>query len=299
MSTATTPADLAVLSGSDRLGLTVFGSLLLHVLVVLGVGFTLPHVLPELDKLPNMEIILVQTRSEDAPSEADFLAQSSQDGGGDSESVASSPLPVTEISVTPAQLPTASVPAPPPTPAAENTPEDLMVDADSRRLLSPTRPRDSQRPAASARAGEITPDPRQLERAQLSAKISEAWREYQKRPRRKFLSARTREYKFAAYMDAWRAKVERVGNLNYPAEAKQRNLTGNLMLDVAINPDGSVNEISVKRSSGVRILDEAAIRIVRLASPYAPFPEQIRKDVDILHITRTWQFLRGARLKSR
>jgi protein TonB len=127
--------------------------------------------------------------------------------------------------------------------------------------------------------------------AALSAEIKRKLEAKAERPRRKFISASTREYKYAAYMEAWRAKVERVGNLNYPDEARRRKLSGNLILDVALNPDGSINEIIVRRSSGYKFLDAAAIRIVKLASPFAPFPDNIRAETDILHITRTWQFL--------
>jgi protein TonB len=130
----------------------------------------------------------------------------------------------------------------------------------------------------------------QEERARLNAEISRTWQEFQKRPRHKFLNARTQEYKYAAYMDAWRAKVESVGNLNYPSEAKRRHLTGNLLLDVALNADGTINGISVRRSSGQKILDDAAIRIVEMSAPFAPFPPEIREDLDVLHITRTWKF---------
>ena len=142
---------------------------------------------------------------------------------------------------------------------------------------------------------------RSLEIASLSAQINDATRAYAQRPKQKFISAKTQEYKYASYMEAWRAKVERIGNLNYPDEAKRRNLSGSLILDVALNPDGSITEdgITVRRSSGEKILDDAAIRIVRLAAPYAPFPQDIRKETDILHITRTWQFLRDHRLRSR
>ena len=116
-------------------------------------------------------------------------------------------------------------------------------------------------------------------------------------PRRKFISASAREYKYAAYMEAWRAKVERVGNLNYPEEARQRGISGNLVLEVALSPDGNIHQITVRRSSGHQILDEAAIRIVELAAPYAPFPPSIRADTDLLHITRTWQFLHNREFK--
>jgi len=127
--------------------------------------------------------------------------------------------------------------------------------------------------------------------ASLSAQIRRKLQAKAERPRRKFISASTKEYKYASYMEAWRLKVERVGNLNYPEAARKRKLSGSLILDVALNDDGSINQITVRRSSGYKVLDDAAIRIVKLASPYSPFPDQIRKETDILHITRTWQFL--------
>lgn len=133
--------------------------------------------------------------------------------------------------------------------------------------------------------------------ASLSAEIRRKLEAKANRPRRKFISASTKEFKYAAYMEAWRAKVERVGNLNYPDDARKNNLTGSLILDVALNADGSVEQITIRRSSGSKILDDAAIRIVELSSPFAPFPQQIREETDILHITRTWQFLNNYRFK--
>ncbi|MEW8292588.1 MAG: energy transducer TonB, partial [Candidatus Thiodiazotropha endolucinida] len=103
---------------------------------------------------------------------------------------------------------------------------------------------------------------------------------------------------YAAYLDAWRRKVERIGNLNYPDQAKRSRLYGNLVLHVAVKADGSVEQIKVLHSSGHKILDDAAVRIVRLAAPFSPFPNEIRKETDILDITRTWQFLRSGRLNS-
>ncbi len=135
--------------------------------------------------------------------------------------------------------------------------------------------------------------------ASLSAEIDQKLEARAKRPRRKFISASAQEYKYASYMEAWRAKVERIGNLNYPDEARRNRLSGSLILDVALNPDGSVNEIMIRRPSGYKALDDAAIRIVHLAAPFAPFPAEIKKEVDILHITRTWQFLDGERFLSK
>ncbi len=139
---------------------------------------------------------------------------------------------------------------------------------------------------------------RSFEIASLDAEIAERMEAKAKRPRRKFISATTSEYKFAAYMEAWRAKVERIGNLNYPDEARRDKLSGSLILDVALKSDGSIEEITVRKPSGHATLDDAAIRIVKLAAPYAAFPAEFNKEVDILHITRTWQFQSGDRFAS-
>jgi len=136
-----------------------------------------------------------------------------------------------------------------------------------------------------------------LKIASLSAQIRRKLQAKAERPRRKFISASTKEYKYAYYMEAWRAKVERVGNLNYPDAARKDKLSGSLILDVALNKDGSINQITVRRSSGYQILDDAALRIVKLAAPYSPFPDHIREETDILHITRTWQFLNSNKFK--
>ena len=140
---------------------------------------------------------------------------------------------------------------------------------------------------------------RALAMAALEAEIERDLRAYAERPRRKWISASTREHRFATYMDAWRRKVEQVGNLNYPEEAERRGLTGDLLLDVAIRPDGTVEEITLRRSSGERVLDEAAIRIVEIAAPFSEFPEDIAEDVDILHIERTWIFHSGSATTNR
>lgn len=287
-------------TGTERLGLSVFGSLLAHLIIVLGITFTVPRLPDALDRLPVLDITLVQSRADQAPEDADFLAQANQEGGGDQDRpvIARSPLPVQELSPRTPEVPRA---APRPRPdAARRRPNPELLTAPAEQAV-PDRPQARRRavPATERPNPGLDPRQREEERARLSAELSRSWQEYQKRPRRTFLSARTREYKYAAYMEAWRAKVERVGNLNYPEEAKRRGLTGSLILDVAINPDGSVNDVIVRRSSGFKVLDDAAIRIVRLAAPFAPFPENIRRDTDILHITRTWEFLHGNRLTSR
>ena len=113
-----------------------------------------------------------------------------------------------------------------------------------------------------------------------------------------FVGARAVEFTFARYVEDWRLKVERVGNLNYPEAARRNKLYGALVLTVSINADGTVESVQIDRSSGSRILDAAAINIVEMAAPYAPFPEEMRNKVDILGITRTWIFTRSDQLTS-
>jgi len=279
------------LSQNDRLGVSVFGSFLVHMVVILGITFTLP-LLRNLPGLPTLEITLVQTSSDKRTLDPEFLAQANQVGGGDSDTpeIAKNPLPVREISTANRDLPTfPSYPQKRVSSAREMT-ALLSQDAARKIKARDAKPDNKELQLQPPNLGLMARAEILQERARLNAEISRTWQEYQKRPRHKFLNARTQEYKFALYMDAWRAKVESVGNLNYPSEAKRRHLTGNLLLDVALNADGSINEISIRRSSGQQILDDAAIRIVELAAPFAPFPSEIRADLDVLHITRTWKF---------
>jgi protein TonB len=134
------------------------------------------------------------------------------------------------------------------------------------------------------------------EMAQLEARVAQQWEEYQKRPRRAFVGANVREYAFARYVDDWVQKVQRVGNLNYPEAARRQGIYGSLKLTVSIYSDGRVEAIEIDRPSGSKVLDSAAVKIVELAAPFAPFPEDMRKKADILSITRTWTFTRSDQL---
>ncbi len=274
----------------DRLGLTLFLAAALHALVILGVGFT-PERHPKREAPPlSMEITLVHSHSEKEPEKADYLAQANQEGGGNVEEKVrpSSPFtnPTAESTVgespetRPEQRPT-------PTPATQT-------------VLTATRPAPTQVQAEEDSQHEkpdtlSTPNALDLlsrtqEIARTTAEIRERAQTYAQRPRKKTISANTREYAPAAYMEAWRMKVERVGNLNYPDEARRQNLSGNLILSVTIDSDGKVLKLEVVRSSGHKVLDDGALRIVRLAAPFAPLPEAIRKEADQLEIIRTWQF---------
>ncbi len=288
-------------NNNDRLGLTTFGSVLLHVVIVLGIGFTAPQILPKTNPLQTLDITLVNTRSNLAPDEADYLAQANQQGGGDTDKVqiARSPLPANPTPSQSQQLPRAKLAARMESSLTKPIPEYLTKhQADQQVVTTPPELEPVQRRQDENKLGVVNMSELDQERQRLSAEISEAWEDYLKRPKRKFLSARTKEYKYAIYMQSWILKVERIGNLHYPREAKRKRLRGSVVLDAQISPMGTILGIDVKRSSGYKILDDAATRSVRLAAPFDPFPENIRREVDILHITRTWQYS-GSQLTSR
>ena len=255
-----------------------------HVVVLFGVtfGFQLKP-LPRL--ADTLDVVLVQWRSEEAPEDPDYLAQADQQGGGETEERR---RPADEIS--------GAVPLETPGPdlqqSVEQTPEQSV---DLREIIAAEAPDETLESTAVEQLEPDRPDARQLMSQSLNMASlqpeANRQREFQsKLPRREFISANTRSYERAAYMSAWVSKVERVGNLNYPAELRNRKLHGDLVLTVGIHQDGTVESIDVMRSSGVPEIDRAAIHIVRMAAPYAPLPENIREQTDILHITRTWRF---------
>ncbi len=295
--------SLPGLTRADRLGLATFGSVLVHMVIILGVGFTVPKLADSLNTLPTLEITLVNTRSDEAPEQAEFLAQANQEGGGDSDAsrIAKSPLPMKPTPSPSRALPAAKLATPPVPQPAEPITDVLTQDEEEARKLAARKAQEQKlrEQQTESKPGVTVADRPRDERMRLSAEISRFWDEYQKRPRRKFLSARTKEHKYAAYMEACIIKAERVGNLNYPEQAKRRKLTGQVVLDVAIKPDGSLHEVAVIRPSGQKVLDDAAVRSVRLAAPFDPFPSEIRKEVDVLHITRTWYYRPDNRLVSR
>lgn len=295
MNEATVDGAQSLEEHGDRFGLTMFGSLLFHMVVILGVTFAIPKV-QEIKGLPTLEITLVQTSSDKAPDKADYLAQANQDGGGNSEKneKASNPLPVREIGQTNQdQLALPTIWKKQTDIKTERT--DLLSEEndDKKIKLKKPTPEKTEIQRFPTPPGLFQQNDADEERARLSAEVNRFWNDYQKQPRRKYINARTRQYKYATYMDTWRARVERIGNLNYPERAKRRNLSGSVVLNVAINANGGIDHIALVRSSGEKLLDDAARRIVELARPYKPFPPEIRRETDILHITRTWRFNEG------
>jgi len=299
MTSIAQPAPISVSSG-DRFSLTVFFALAMHAIIILGVSFNLVDE-SDPDSLSTMEITLVHNRAEEEPEDADYLAQANQLGGGNVEekvrdsSPFSNTAPTQEQGIAPASVRDL---APPPVPVKQAQ-EELMT-VDKSRLQEASQPQHDPLPIPPENVTAAQLFERSQEIARLSAKIEEIRKSYAVTPRQTYVrGANAREFRFASYMDAWRTKVERLGNLNYPEEAVRRGISGALLMDVAINPDGSLYSVRVLRSSGHKVLDDAAVRIVKLAAPYPPLSEDILKDTDILHIPRVWQFESGGGLMTR
>lgn len=267
-------------------------SITLHLLAVFGVTFKAPE-MKKSGTATSLEVVLVNSKSSSRPVKADALAQANLDGGGntDAERQAKSPLPVLERR----QQESEAVQKQQQVSQLEQQARLLMTRVKSTQYVEPMPAKLKPTEAPTEKTGSELAM-KSLEAARLEAQISRDWEAYQKKPKRNFVGARTQEYRFARYAEDWRIKVEKVGNLNYPEEAKRQKIYGSLQLIVNIKADGSVERVEIKRSSGHKVLDEAAIRIVNLAAPYAAFPEDIRKDTDILGIVRTWTFTRADQL---
>lgn len=272
-------------SSPDPIGATLLFSLLLHGVLLLGITF---HFVKPTPSLPTLDVTLVNVANREAPDKADFLAQANNRGGGQSDRVArpsemfsgALPKPDPGIAAQPVEATT-----PPPRQA---TPTRMVTTtgASNFSVNSDTAQTEVDPQQRTASASEL----RRLQTiAQLAAELRRKKVDYAKRPKVKYLTANTREYAFAAYMRGWSDRVERIGNLNYPEEARRRSLHGDVLLTVVLNLDGSIKSIDVIQSSGEKILDDAAERIVRLAAPFPPAPRTGQR-IDELNITRTWQF---------
>ncbi|HRG15058.1 MAG TPA: TonB family protein [Pseudomonadota bacterium] len=273
----------------ERLRVTLLFSAILHAIVILGVTFDYED---PAAYLPSLDVILVQSAAATKPDKADFLANASQQGGGESDESkrprqpVTSPIPKATDGLAPMPQ-RASAPKP-----QKATPQPVLrgaADEYQVQRVDEARPETPEVPQVSGR--ELMEH--SLEMAKLAAELERQTEAYAKRPKRKFISASTKEYAYAAYMRAWVAKIERIGNLNYPDEARRRSLRGALVLTVAVKRDGTVERIDLIQSSGADVLDQAAIRIVELGAPFSPLPPS-NEVVDVLHITRTWQFLDGS-----
>jgi protein TonB len=289
------PAATPPLVANRRFTLALTASLLLHALL-LALHFEIPDKLLNRAHDSQLEVVLVNSRSAIAPLEPQARAQANLDGGGniDEDRRAKTPLPPMRRDSDGDELVTAQQ-------------RVQQLEAQQRRLLTEMQSQAAVAVQPQERSEQPEPQP-QVSGADLAqsamamartleAQIARQIEEYNKRPRKKFIGSRTVEAVEAQYVEDWRQKVERVGNLNYPEAARGR-IYGNLILSVGIRADGELDSVEVQRSSGHQVLDQAARRIVELAAPYGPFPPRLRQTVDILVITRAWSFTNSDRLQS-
>ena len=289
------PEFMAGMDPSSRsLTLALGASILLHA-VALSIHFKLPDIIRDKYASLPLEVVLVNSKTRASPVNPDVLAQANLDGGGntDEDRRAKTSLPVLKEVEPGADAKRAARRVQ----ELEAQQAKMMSQLQSAKSVTSTEQQKAA-PAAETLQPQVSGQDlatRALAIARLEAQISRQTEEYNKRPRKEFVGSRAREFRFAQYVEDWRLKVERIGNLNYPDSARGR-VYGSLVLSVTIKADGNLETVEVQRSSGHQILDRAAERIVKMAAPYASFPANITRDTDVLVITRTWTFAQGDKL---
>jgi len=298
-----------VSASAERMFVMAFLSIVLHAFFITSVGFTVPEIKKE--QHPPIAATIVLRKTEVKVEDAELIAQANQEGGGDMDTnevpTTETPAPFpdkTAKSVTTAPPPQIAAPEPkkpeikqlttpkPSThkvvevveavkPPEKPVKEVVVEDVAEETIITPPAPITAAQLMMQTRASI----------ASIQSNLDRKFEASSKRKREKFISARTKEKHYASYMNSWIEKVERIGELNYPQEAHRKKISGVLRLDVALYPNGTIHSIKILKSSGYKMLDNAALRIVRLSAPFAPFTKKMRKEeVDILHITRTWEF---------
>jgi periplasmic protein TonB len=286
------PQPFARLDPDSRALATALSISIVFHAIVLSIHFKLPDALRGITP-SQLDVVLVNSKTRTRPAQADVLAQSNLDGGGDTDldRRAKSPLPVLQPPEQGSDLKQATRRVQ----EMEAAQRQLLSQMQSRQEVALAEPEPQAQAKSQVSGADLAESAMII--ARMEAQIARQVDEYNKRPRKAFVGARATEVRYALYVEDWRQKIERIGNLNYPESARGK-IYGSLRLTVSINADGSLAAMDLERSSGYKILDAAAQRIVRLAAPYAKFPADIRKDTDILVITRTWHFARGDRVFS-
>jgi len=309
MSVVQSSSHYFIHSDQGHLTVALLVALLLHGLIIWKVGFDMGDERDQQPVVTTIEVTMVHQSTEDVPDDPDYYAQANQVGGGTTEEQvrATSPSPA------PFPSPEARLVAMPPPEsggqAASGAAQYMTAEADEKQQATDVSVAErSPDPAVDEESSRPSPKPRlpsaselieqTVAVAGLNAEYGRSFASTSRRRKHDYISANTKSYYAAAYMDAWRRKIERTGNLNYPIEARRDGVYGSLLLEVALLADGSIDDVRVVRSSGHQVLDDAATHIVRMSAPFAPFPKEISDRTDVLHITRTWEFRRGDRLTS-
>lgn len=281
---------------NNILKLSILLSFVLHFLAIQLIHFK--PIKPFQNKLSQIEVVLTNSK-DNHQVDADVVGQSNSNKGGNIEKDAhkKSPLPIITENKNTFQLNNRG--DQPAVGKASSPSQEKTVKKEAPILNEPKaiqQPKETNVINKSISKEDILASANEISAS--DAALSNQVSNFEKQPRRKYIGARTKEYKYALYAEAWRQKVETLGNMNYPEEAREKKFSGQLRMTVSLKPDGRIDNIEINQSSGFKILDEAAKKIVELGAPYAPFPEDIRKEVDILSITRTWTFSKDETLSS-
>jgi len=290
----TTVARAPQITDNDRLGMTLFLAAVFHGIVILGITFSISPP-AESESLPTLDVILVQTQNPSEAEDAKYLAQVSQQGGGNSEEQSRptdlftapslSKNPGMAMATSQQQL------------ASQKQVEEVALLHQDNSSYSIDTDKDKQNPNNATLLNRQNQN-QNSKQARLAHELSTQIQNQAEKTRTKYLNSSTREFVPATYMRQWINRVERIGNLNYPDRARREKLSGTLILDVVINADGELVKTDLRQSSGHQILDDAAKRIVQLAAPYSPFPPKLRQEADVIHITRSWEFLNDSSLRT-
>lgn len=272
--------------------MTLFVSIMFHAILILGLSFVATPALR--NNFSSLEVILVNTQSPSEPDKADYLAQISQDGGGTSDN-----------KVRPTDMFSAPTLAQQPGMAMQESlrQQTRIKHVNEQALLTVEQARHTVSSQHKNRKLDevnlpVKPATNTAIPARLVEELSLTYQQFAQKPKEMFINSRTREYVAATYMRNWVDKIERLGNADYPDEAIRNRLSGTLILDVAIKADGTLHAMELRQSSGHKVLDDAAKRIVRMATPFDAFPQNLRQQADIIHITRSWEFLSNNELRS-
>ncbi len=284
----------AKVTDNDRFGMTFFLATIFHGMVILGITFSIA---PPADSKtsPALDIILVQTQSPNDVEDADFLAQVSQQGGGKADEKAR-----------PRELFSAPTLSSQPGIAKQNSVQEIQKQEHNKQLALLTQEDaehiiNTEQNSAKDEDDSIVNESntsRNTQTARLAAEISNTIELQASIDRTRYLNSSTKAFTPAKYMREWIDRVERIGNLNYPDQARREKLSGTLILDVVISADGKLLKTDLRQSSGHQILDDAAKRIVQLAAPFSAFSKKLREEADVIHITRSWEFLNNSRIRT-
>ncbi|HEV7165941.1 MAG TPA: TonB family protein [Gammaproteobacteria bacterium] len=300
------PLESPSVTSRDRLVTTLFFAALVHGIIILGITFR-----PEKPKgSATLEVTMVQTRNVVAPKLADYIAQANQQGEGNTKELVRPESPLSmPAAVNNAGQPDAPDLADNPgrsTSTGDNHGVNRSDSSEHAAAVTTTALTGTTANAKNA-AAPLSVEPRIMVARLLTPGDDalmpnddglELPQATDAKPRESFVSVNARESRYAPYLDAWRRKVEHIGNLNFPAAIRSHRLTGSLALEVALNSDGSIRELFLTKPSNQPLLDDSALHIVKMAAPFAAFPENLRRDTAVLRFVYVWRF-NGGRLDAR